>query len=241
MKNTYAKSAFHKLYLIDKEMYDRILPQLNNVEKQELDNLNNEHRPDFEHDEDDTAADDTQQMCNQSMNGEIVEQNTTEEPLDNAVEINDTDKIPIVAESATEDVEAKKLNQTADTFDRKQMLTSSVYKKASTRHMKPKKFECDGCNKSFTTKYSLNRHHRNFHEHVPSMKDDREVLPPEISYTERRGQKRSNDDIEYEEATHFKRPRIEEVNINQPHGIKRKAPKRATDNEPRKRLHWESF
>ena len=56
MKNTYAKSAFHKLYLIDKEMYDRILPQLNNVEKQELDNLNNEHRPDFEHDEDDTAA-----------------------------------------------------------------------------------------------------------------------------------------------------------------------------------------
>ena len=107
--------------------------------------------------------------------------------------------------------------------------------------MKPKKFQCDGCNKSFTTKYSLNRHHRNFHEHVPTMRDEREAILPEISYAERRGQKRGNDDIDYEEATHFKRPRIEEFVRNQPHGIKRKAPKRATDNEPRKRLHWESF
>ena len=240
MKNTYAKSAFHKLYLIDKEMYDRILPQLNNVEKQELDNLNDEHRPDFENNEDNTA-DDTHETDKQDVNGEIVEQNTTEKPLDNAVDIKDIGKIPIGTESETEDVEAEKLNQTADTFDRKQMLTSSVGKKASTRQMKPKKFECDSCNKSFTTKYSLNRHHRNFHEHVPTMRDDRELILPEVSYAERRGQKRSNDDIEYEEATHFKRPRIEEFVRNQPHGIKRKAPKRATDNEPRKRLHWESF
>ena len=73
------------------------------------------------------------------------------------------------------------------------------------------------------------------------MRDDRELILPEVSYAERRGQKRSNDDIEYEEATHFKRPRIEEVVRNQLQGIKRKAPKRATDNEPRKRVHWESF
>ena len=48
MKNQYSKSTFHKLYLIDKEMYDRILPYMNEVDKQELNDLNAEHRPEYE-------------------------------------------------------------------------------------------------------------------------------------------------------------------------------------------------
>ena len=42
------KSSFHKLYLIDKDMYDRIMPHLNQVEKQEIDDLNMEHRPEYD-------------------------------------------------------------------------------------------------------------------------------------------------------------------------------------------------
>ena len=43
----YPKNTFHKLYLIEKEMYDRILPQLNAVDKQEIVELNAEHSPDY--------------------------------------------------------------------------------------------------------------------------------------------------------------------------------------------------
>ena len=34
------KSSYHKLYLIDSEMYNRILPHLNEVDKQELNDTN---------------------------------------------------------------------------------------------------------------------------------------------------------------------------------------------------------
>ena len=48
MKTPYSKSSFHKLYLIEKEMYDRILPYLNEVDKQEINDLNTEHRPELD-------------------------------------------------------------------------------------------------------------------------------------------------------------------------------------------------
>ena len=34
------KSSYHKLYLIDSEMFNRVLPHLNEVDKQELNDLN---------------------------------------------------------------------------------------------------------------------------------------------------------------------------------------------------------
>ena len=43
----YPKNTFHKLYLIEKEMYDRILPQLNAVDKEEIVDLNAEHAPEY--------------------------------------------------------------------------------------------------------------------------------------------------------------------------------------------------
>ena len=46
MKNIYpAKSSFHKLYLIEEEMYNRVLPKLNEVEKQELGDLQEAYKP----------------------------------------------------------------------------------------------------------------------------------------------------------------------------------------------------
>ena len=47
MKSRASKSAFHKLYLIDVAMYEKCLPHLNEVDKQELKDLNDEHRPEY--------------------------------------------------------------------------------------------------------------------------------------------------------------------------------------------------
>ena len=43
----YPKSTFSKLYLIEKEMYDKVLTQLNAVDKEELADLNAEHAPEY--------------------------------------------------------------------------------------------------------------------------------------------------------------------------------------------------
>ena len=51
MKTAENKSSFDKLYLIQPEMYHRILPYLNEVEKQELNDVNEKNRPFEENDE----------------------------------------------------------------------------------------------------------------------------------------------------------------------------------------------
>ena len=51
MKTAENKSSFDKLYLIQPEMYDRILSYLNEVEKQELNDVNEKNRPFEENDE----------------------------------------------------------------------------------------------------------------------------------------------------------------------------------------------
>ena len=38
------KSSFSKLYLIEEELYQKILPLLNEMDRQELNNLNDEHK-----------------------------------------------------------------------------------------------------------------------------------------------------------------------------------------------------
>ena len=56
MKQKYGtKSSFHKLYLIDSEMYNRILHHLNEVDKQEINALN-ENNPSY-HEMNDEALD----------------------------------------------------------------------------------------------------------------------------------------------------------------------------------------
>ena len=44
------KTTYNKLYLIEEEMYNRILPKLSEVEKQEFNDLNENNKPcqDFE-------------------------------------------------------------------------------------------------------------------------------------------------------------------------------------------------
>mgnify|MGYP000258513740 CR=1 FL=1 len=54
MKNTGNKSSFDKLYLIQPEIYNRIVPQLNEVEKQELNGINEKNAPSEENRNDET-------------------------------------------------------------------------------------------------------------------------------------------------------------------------------------------
>ena len=50
------KSSFHKLYLIDSDMYNRILPHLNEVDKQEVNDINERNRPYDDDGNDETGA-----------------------------------------------------------------------------------------------------------------------------------------------------------------------------------------
>ena len=53
MKTAENKSSFDKLYLIQPEIYDRVLPYLNEVEKQEVNDVNKKNRPFEENDKND--------------------------------------------------------------------------------------------------------------------------------------------------------------------------------------------
>ena len=102
-------------------MYNRILPKLNEVDKQELNDLNENNRP----------YDD--------INDEVVEK-TTEQ---NQQESNNSYATP------------PDINITNDKFKQN----------ARAPQLKTKKFACEICvNKKFTTKQSLKRHHKTFHE-----------------------------------------------------------------------------
>ena len=59
MKKTYpSKSSFQKLYLIEEEMYNRIIPKLNEVDKQELNYLNESNKSYHHSNDDDDDNDD---------------------------------------------------------------------------------------------------------------------------------------------------------------------------------------
>ena len=224
------KSSFNKLYLIESEMFNRILPHLNEVDKQELNDLNERNRL-FE----DSQNDETSEQKNE----ESEQINISSDPTLNDGEQNIA-KPPM---SVVEKMPGKKI----------------------------KKFACEICvDKKFTTKQSLKRHHKTFHEKKHFIKETETY--PEVRYpnTSLPATERKASLIEEPESKNLKRkfednpedferdqpalklpkytgpiekyreyPEIEE--IEEQRGIKRKGPKRATDSMPRKRFHWESF
>ena len=207
------KSSFHKLYLIDSEMYNRILPYLNEIDKQELNDLNQNNHP-YDDLKDDGEGQTTEQQAIND-NSDITPQytNTTNKSTQN-------DKAP---------------------------------------ELKTKKFACEICvNKKFTTKPSLKRHHKTFHEKKQSLKE--EEIHPEINSPplpekttlideppSKPLKRKFHDDSEtldkdepaFKQAKYSESP--ESPDIQERKGIKRKPPVRGSDNMSRKRFHWESF
>ena len=89
------KSSYHKLYLIDSDMFNRVLPQLNEVDKQELNDLNEKNRSfednqndeTFEQKNEDTEQkhEDTEQI-NDSLDDDDDEEPKIDKPTISVVE-----------------------------------------------------------------------------------------------------------------------------------------------------------
>lgn len=119
-------------------------------------------------------------------------------------------------------------------------VTSSV-KNTMIKAQKPKRFQCDSCIKRFTTKFSLKRHIKRFHDpsqvensdEKPSIEIEQPTQSNSLTGKETLKRKYPDDDDdesnEYEPTT-FKRAKV--------HSLKRKLP---VDNTPIKRHRWMQF
>ena len=199
MKKTYpSKSSFQKLYLIEEEMYNRIIPKLNEVDKQELNYLNESNKSYHDSNDDD------------------------------------------------DDNDTRKENNNDDTRKQKNELTNSVNNQPlPSKKRKEKKYPCEICiNKKFTTKSSLKRHHKTFHEEKQFIKQSYEpgnIITPTINTPDKQinlKRKFSNDYDSLNEEPIQKSLKISKQ--QEQRGIKRKGPKRSSDYLPRKKIHWSS-
>lgn len=246
MKNQYSKSTFHKLYLIDKEMYDRILPYMNEVDKQELNDLNAEHRPEYE-----DAEEVVEEESPREKEEELETSNNVEQNYDSNEILNESPREGAresLSEASQPAIAPQKFPSTED-----EKLQPSIKEDASgkeTKVKRAKKYACNICvNKKFTTRSSLNRHHKTFHIVQPLNKAiETETKTKDITSNATSkpstAVKRQREDDEFsidsnEKSTHY--GNLEYENTLERRGLKRKGPKRATDLEPRKKFHWESF
>jgi hypothetical protein len=142
MKNNRNKSAFDKLYLIQPEMYNRIVPRLNEVEKQELNDINEKNAPSEENRNDETF---------EQKNDDVEEMNNNVEQVKNAPDLTPKVEEPIIDNPTISVVE-------------------KTPEKTSEKGVK--KFPCEICvDKKFTTIQSLKRHTKTFHRKKHSIKE----------------------------------------------------------------------
>ena len=80
------KSSYHKLYLIDSEMYNRILPHLNEVDKQELNDTNEKNRSFEENKKEETFEQKNEDI--EKMNEGIKQVNNAPDPAPKVEEPN---------------------------------------------------------------------------------------------------------------------------------------------------------
>ena len=175
MKNTSEnKFSYDKLYLIHSDMYDRILPHLIEVNKQELNDMNKKNRPFEENDE-----------TSEEKNEDTEEKN----------EINDGDDVitqphPKIAEANINKVEEPKIDKPKISVKMVKNVNGD-WSIEKTPRKKMKKFACEiFVNKKFITKQSLKRHNKNFHGEIHSIKETQvtpEVIHPNTSSSETGG------------------------------------------------------
>ena len=255
----YRKSTFHKLYLIEPELYNKILPLLNELDKNELLQLNQKHS------EEEMVIEETNRnnMENVESNSPSYQENQI---MTNGNSVGDRSSLLEENQIATTDVNSS---------PQYPMNNKKLRLKTSNQQKRPKKFLCKKCTKAFTTKYSLKRHDKNFHanqnkpylqnedpqnnDHIPPSNDTntyennkgmkRELENAYDSQYKRmkptRGMKRKQeDDIEID-TTDFKQPRLETsamglADFSARRGFKRQI-NRVSDSDPRKKTRWIDF
>ena len=165
MKTAADKSQYKRLYLIQPEIYNRVLPKLNEVEKQELKDLN-EKNSNFQEDE--------ETLEEKNDNGEGVNEGT-EGVNDNVEEVTDD----VIMDHPPENKEEPKTDKPKISV---KMVKDSNGKWSvkKTPLKKVKNFSCKICkNKSYTTRRSLERHNNSFHVEKHSIKEA-EIIPEVI-------------------------------------------------------------
>ena len=165
MKTAADKSQYKRLYLIQPEIYNRVLPKLNEVEKQELKDLN-EKNSNFQEDE--------ETLEEKNDNGEGVNEGT-EGVNDNVEEVTDD----VIMDHPPENKEEPKTDKPKISV---KMVKDSNGKWSvkKTPLKKVKNFSCKICkNKSYTTRRSLKRHNNSFHVEKHSIKEA-EIIPEVI-------------------------------------------------------------
>ena len=253
---SYKKSTFHKLYLIEPELYNKVLPLLNELDKNELLQLNQKH-----------SEEEMGMEENIQNNMENSESNSYQEDQTNPNFVES--RSPLIQENEiVSDVVPNSSPQYSTEYYPSNTKNGNL--KSSNQRRKSKKFLCQKCTKGFTTKFSLKRHNKNFHtfqnnqlqfhENESSINnagtsqanqgikrklkdtyDDSQSKRLKPTY----GIKRKQEDDLEPDATDFKQPRLETSvmgleDFSAPRGIKRKI-NRVSDIEPRKKTRWIDF
>ena len=261
----YRKSNFYKLYLIEPELYNKILPLLNQLEKNELLQLNQKYS------EGETVPNILENVESKSSslqeNETISNVDSSPSPQTNS-DFTQTGDLPF----------QENVMRNNDISDPYPQYSSEQYPvnakririKSSNQQKRPKKFQCQNCTKAFTTKFSLKRHNKNFHaiqntnsfQNEDTQEIDRTVtsennrgmkrkLKSTVNQSENkrlkptRGIKRNQEEDQITDATDFKQPRLETsvmglADFSAPRGFKRQM-KRVADSEPRKKTRWIDF
>ena len=256
MRKTAAdKSSYDKLYCVQEEVYNRIMPKLNDVEKEELKDLN-EKNGNFQEDEEapEEKNDDSEEM---NDDGEGINDDA-EGINDDAEEINDD--VEEIMDRPPENKEEPKTDKVR--LVKKSNGKWSIKKKPLK---KVKNFPCKICaNKSYTTKRSLQRHNNSFHVKKHSIKETEvipEVIypslppspspPPPVKSEERKSLKRKHQYYPGEfhlEKDNQQFSRDEPV-AKRPKGVESEVPKRNKvkrkyqndTNDSKKKWSWESY
>ena len=260
----FKKTTFHKLYLIEPELYNRMLPLLNEIDKNELIQLNQEHLED--------------EISVQDSSYPNIDKNNTESQLENQKMTNEYTQTRNLEENqTTRNIISEPSSQS---LAEEQLENDNHLRlKTSNKQKRSKKFQCPKCIKSFTTKSSLKRHNKTFHtasnqqsqnnsiqdskpedfqeynsEHGNIHKSNKGLKRKMVDVNDdsvelkrlkpSRGVKRQQEDLDTD-ATDFKQPRLETTvmgleDFSAPRGIKRQM-NRISDREPKKKTCWIDF
>ena len=179
MKTAADKSQYEKLYLIQPEIYNRVVPKLNEVEKQELKDLNEKNsNSNFQEDEETLEEKNGNNEGINVTEGNFQEdEETLEEKNDNNEGINVTEDV--IMDQPPENKEELKTDKPKISV-KLVKNSNGKWSVKKTPLKKVKNFSCKICvNKSYTTRRSLERHNNSFHVKKHSIKEA-EIIPEVI-------------------------------------------------------------
>ena len=254
------KTNYEKLYLIQPQIYHKMLPLLNEIDKRNVKEINEEHNADT-HDSEETE-----------INQEIIDSSDVQNHSDN------TDHLPAIykvspqatppkedlsfdvsainslsgSEMSKHEVPAKitspMIPSKEDDIDlQKSQFSQENLQNSAFKKMKPKRYICEICtNRGFTSKFSLRRHNNQFHSSNRNIKKATTTEPDILSTSESkpetitRNQKRQRDEsVEKDEI-----PYIQESKKLKTRGLKRWAESEQAPYEqhlPRKSARIQSY